>query len=133
MPRFLVLNLLDEYYDGQKIIVYNNSLCPSEQTLHAMANSLGVNYSPMFYRLQALNLLEHHPISELVHTLLKKMHEKGNNRMEDALPEELLSDEDLLKEPNEEIDSDNCPPIPCHVRKRPPVQTIFRRYRKPDR
>lgn len=104
MPRFLVMNLLDKYYAGQKIIVYGTSLCRSELKLHAMANSLGVNYSPMFYRLQALHLLDHHPISELVNVLLKEMREVGEPRQEAALQEEPLQEEDSQEEPDEDTE-----------------------------
>ncbi len=144
MPRFLVLNLLDKLFDGKKITIYGHNLFFSRPGVRTMAVSLGVNISPMCFRLQALNLLEHHPISELINNLLKTMREDLKNSREETsqtepneaidFAEEPNEEIGFVKEPNEEMDFDDWPSFQCDIRERIPWPTSYQsRKPKPKR
>ena len=85
MPRFLVQQGLEKYCGGKKIPIYGNILDATNSYLVAsMANSMGVNYEPMRYRLGDLDLYEHHPVSEFIDDLLERMRRRVQPEISDV-------------------------------------------------
>ena len=70
MPLFLVLRVMKKYTGGNKIIAYDGYVLAQDQKLliQKMADTMGVNYTPLFVRLKELDLMELHPISEYLAT-----------------------------------------------------------------
>ncbi len=76
MPRFLMMEALQKLNEGQKIPLYGEVALTRkhDRIVQKMADSMGVNYMPMRYRLGELELYEPHPMQELVHDILGHMH-----------------------------------------------------------
>ena len=68
MPRFTVMQALQEYNNGQKVKVYGQSVYAIEdrKAIRKMAAQAGVSFAAMQIRLQELDLLEFHPLGEYV-------------------------------------------------------------------
>lgn len=66
MPKFLTLKKIDFFNGGRKLPLYGSFVLKSEEkhTIKKMADSLGVSYSALFYRLKHFNLFEPHYMSE---------------------------------------------------------------------
>ena len=68
MPRFTVMQALQEYNNGQKVKVYGQAVYANEdrKVIRKMAAQAGVSFAALQIRLQELDLLEFHPLGEYV-------------------------------------------------------------------
>jgi Zn-dependent peptidase ImmA (M78 family) len=68
MPRFTVLQALQDFNKGQKVKVYGQAVYANEdrKVIRKMASQAGVSFAAMQIRLQELDLLEFHPLDEYV-------------------------------------------------------------------
>ena len=68
MPRFTVMQALQEYNNGQKVKVYGQAVYANEdrKVIRKMAAQTGVSFAALQIRLQELDLLEFHPLGEYV-------------------------------------------------------------------
>lgn len=68
MPRKLIMNLYDEFTNGECITVYGDNIMTenSREMIRSMAEYLGVSFTALFIRLKHLNLLEFEDFSKFV-------------------------------------------------------------------
>ena len=68
MPPFLVEQTLHEYHAGKRIPIYGTQILKDSEkvVLKSMADSLGVSYKALFYRLKHLKLFEERDMSEFI-------------------------------------------------------------------
>lgn len=68
MPRFIVENALSRFTNSEPIKIYGNNTFTvrDKETLRRMASYLGVSYTALVIRLQHLDMLEYHDISEFI-------------------------------------------------------------------
>lgn len=66
MPDFLVYRNLQRCNNGRKIVMYEGNVLAQDQKLmiQTIADAMGVNYSPLLYRLKQLHLFDVRPIEE---------------------------------------------------------------------
>ena len=70
MPGFLVQRVLKRHNNSKKVILYENNILSQNQKLliQKMADTLGVSYTAFFNRLGELDLFEHRPVEEYLHS-----------------------------------------------------------------
>ena len=73
MPRFLVERVLRRHNSSKKVICYDSGILSQDQKLliQKMADTLGVSYTAFYNRLSELDLFEHRPVEEYLHSGLK--------------------------------------------------------------
>ena len=73
MPGFLVTRVLKRHNDSRKVILYENGILSQDQKLliQKMADTMGVSYTAFFNRLSELDLFDHRPVEEYLHSGLR--------------------------------------------------------------
>ncbi|MCR5636234.1 MAG: ImmA/IrrE family metallo-endopeptidase [Clostridiales bacterium] len=68
MPRYVMLNTLNQFNGGRRLPVYGENIFhPREKTiLQKMASSLRVSYTALVIRLRDLDMLKRHDVSEYI-------------------------------------------------------------------
>lgn len=71
MPRFLIDKTIGMFHSGSKLPIYGTCVLKSREkkAVKRMADSLGVSFSALFYRLRHFNLFETHDMNEFCEEL----------------------------------------------------------------